>query len=100
MEGTSPVLDATVRDGSPLMLPQVLDPGLDQKGLEIAARIGDVTVDAPLDRAVAAAHTAQSVHSGHEVIPRVGIDPVFDGHQNRSLIGCCFDLDSGVGPVQ
>ena len=52
MEGANPILDATVCNSAPLVLPEMFDPRLDQKGLDVAARLGSIVIHAPLNRAI------------------------------------------------
>src|SRR2546429_1103134 len=100
MEGANPILDATVCNSAPLVLPEMFDPGLDQKGLDVAARLGSIVIHAPLNRPIASPNPAQGVYRFHEIILFARSDEVLHRDQDRSLIYACLDLEPGLRPVQ
>ena len=55
VEGTSTLLDGTVRHGHPLVLTQGFNSGFDDEGLDVAARIGYVAKHAPTEGTVTSA---------------------------------------------
>ena len=56
VEGTGTLLDGTVRHGHPLVLTQVLSPGFDDEGLDVAPWISRVAKHAPAEGAVTPAN--------------------------------------------
>ena len=54
MEGSSPIPDLTIYNGHALMLAQVLRLDFDNRGLNVAPKIGRITKQPPTDSAVTA----------------------------------------------
>jgi hypothetical protein len=93
------VLDLTVSHCDPLVLTQVLKPGLDQEALDEACGIRYITEQPPVERSIASPHLSVTGHDGQELLELLGIDVVFKLHHNRSPIRLRFGSDQRSRPV-
>src|SRR5208282_5004938 len=71
-----------------------LEPRLDKVGLLVAAELAGVLENSPRERAVAATLEPELVEGAQECDAVLGVDPVFDLHQDRPAI--VIDLLMGV----
>src|SRR5438128_7989580 len=100
VEASNALLDGPISNGDPLMLAQVLEPGLDDERFDITPLVCWVLVDSPADSAIPAANRLQ-VPNGFDKGTRVGgIDSVFDLDADRSFVRGRDDVEVRLGPVR
>src|SRR5206468_3621359 len=75
-----------VGHGNALVLPHVLDPGLYQERLDVAARVTGVAQQIPSEGAVTQPDAPHVTHGPREVLGARRIDAVLDGDQDRTAI--------------
>src|SRR3984957_3956786 len=80
------VLEHPIGVGDPLAKMLELEPGFDQIGFLVAAKIARVFKYSPGERAVTATLESELVQSSHERGAVFGIDPVLDLDQDRAAI--------------
>src|SRR6266849_4921769 len=86
MEGARTITDRGVALGRALVLPQVLQPGVDQKHLDEDTGLLRVLVERPRDGAAATAQLLHVAHDGHERGTVLARDLVAHGHHHGSAI--------------
>jgi hypothetical protein len=91
----------TIGLGLPLMLTQMLRPGVDQEYLQITIRDFGITENCPAIRAIATPAPSKFVHCFHEFGCPVWNDGVLDGDHYRPLFNISpnFSDDDGHAPV-
>jgi hypothetical protein len=99
VEGVDTLLKFLLRNAHALVLPEVLDPGADEVGFQVAAGVGGVVEHPPSGRSAAAAGAHQPIHHPDKLLGMARIDPVLDGHQYRSLFGVGLCCHRWLGPV-
>ena len=80
------VLEQPIGVGDPLAQMHELEPQLDEVGLLVAAELAGVLENSPCERAVAATLVPELVEGAQERGAVLGVDPVFDLHQDRPAI--------------
>ena len=87
--------------GLPLMLTQMLRPGVHQEYLQITIRDFSIAEDCPPIRAIATPDPTIFMHRIHKFCRPFWDDGVFDGHQYRSLLNISpnFPDDDRHAPV-
>lgn len=100
METVHPLLRGPIYPGHPLVLPQVLYPGCNQEGLDVAARIRRIVKQAPAHRAITPPGQSHGLHGLHELVGPPRINMVFDRHEHGAFVRLQGACDSGFWPVQ
>ena len=99
-KAADPLLDCTIRLGDALVLAQMLEPRLDQKGFHESAPLGCVFEDAPGIRSVSAALGGKTIKCVRNCSRLSGMHLILDGHQHRPRIVFDSTDDHGCRPVQ
>src|ERR1700683_1397223 len=81
------LLERLIRLGDTLVLRQMLQPRIGEKGFNETALHGGILEDAPLVSAIPAARLGVSTESIQKGLTILRIDALFDRHQNRSPVG-------------
>ena len=85
MEAVSPLLRCAICTGHPLVLPHMLNPRFHKEGLDVAARIGRITEQAPAHRAVTPPPQPHGIHGHRKLVCSHWIDVVLDHNQHWSI---------------
>src|SRR5271167_2568920 len=82
VEGAHSFPDLAVRYSGSLVLAEVLHPGLNHEGLEVAACRSDVLVESPAHGPVPPTNASELEHGRRELDGAPRINPVFDGDKH------------------
>ena len=86
MESRRRVERDAVAGGDALVLPEVLEPRLDDERLDPARRITGILVDVPADRAVAPANGLETAHGAEKRVLLGRVDPILERDEDRSFV--------------
>jgi len=93
------VFERAVGDGEAVMLPLMLRPGIDHECFEIFSGVLRVVVNAPARGAIAPTNPLVGVNGVEKLRRAMGIDFVFDGHEDGALVRRGFGKQDGFSPV-
>jgi hypothetical protein len=80
-------LEVSVRHGRPCTQSDVLGPGRNDESLNKEPVFPQVAKDAPADGSISTPHRLDGMDSAEKFFAMLGIDPVFDLNQNRTIFG-------------
>ena len=83
----------------PLMLSQVLAPGIQTKQLEESFWMLGILIEPPPSRSVSQAPLSQVTHHNSKAFDVSRGDKVFNGHENRALFKIRLKVRVSIGPV-
>jgi len=86
VEGQRGALDAVVLHRRAFVLAEVFGPGADEEGLAIERGIVEIDKDRAAEGAVAQPGLAEMKHGGAEGGGFGGVDVIFDGDEDRSIV--------------
>jgi hypothetical protein len=99
LEAIDRLLPRAVGLRDPLVLAQMLHPGIQQERLQEPSGLGGVLVEIPLERAVAPPLRREPHDGIHERAAIGRIDVIFDRHQDRAAIGLDVMRLHGLRPM-